>query len=122
MSKLKFAFIGGGRITDMHAPAYFNNPKAQLYAVCDVNEETARRRAKEWGCEKYYTDHRKLLEDKNIDAVEIMVPHHLHKEVVLAAAAAGKHVSVQKPMAMTIKECNETIEAAKKAKVKFKVF
>lgn len=120
--KLKFAFIGGGRITDMHAPAYRNNSKAQLYAVCDVNEQVAKKRAKEWGCEKYYTNYIHVLEDKNIDAVEIMLPHDLHKEVVVAAAAHGKHVSVQKPMAIKIKECDAMIEATKKAGVKFKVF
>lgn len=122
MKKLNFAFIGGGRITDMHAPAYRNNAKAKLYAVCDVNEETAKKRAKEWECEKYYTDYHQLLADKNIDAVEIMVPHFLHKEIVVAAAQAGKHVAVQKPMAIKIKECEEMIEVTKKAGVKFKVF
>lgn len=122
MRKLKFGFIGGGRITDMHTPAYKNNPKAEIYAVCDINEEVAKKRVQEWGCKKYYTDYKELLEDSNIDAVEIITPHQFHKEMVVAAAEAGKHVSVQKPMAMNVKECDLMIEACKKADVKLKVF
>lgn len=120
--KLKFGFIGGGRIADLNALGYFNNEKAEIYAICDVDERIAKKRASEWGCEKYFTDYKKLLELEEIDAVEILTPHHLHREMVLAAAEAGKHISLQKPPALNIKEMDEMIEATKKAGVKFKVF
>jgi predicted dehydrogenase len=55
MEKLKFGIIGAGRISDMHAPAYINNPRAEIYAVCDKNEEVAKRRMREWNCKKYYS-------------------------------------------------------------------
>ncbi len=122
MKKLKFGFIGAGRITDMHVPAFRNNEKAEIYAVCDANEDVAKRRQKEWNCQKYYTNYHDLLNDKNIDAVEITTPHYLHKQMVIDTARAKKAVSVQKPMAMNIKECDEMISACKKEGVKLKVF
>lgn len=122
MRKLKFGFIGGGRIADMHAPAYMNNERAEIYAVCDINEEVAKRRMKEWNCTKYYTNYLDMLEDKEIDAVEIITPHHLHRQMVIDAARAKKHISVQKPMAMNVKECDDMISACKKEGVKLKVF
>jgi predicted dehydrogenase len=70
-----------------------------------------------WGAKKYYTDYNKLLQDDEIDAVEILTPHHLHRTMAVAAAEAGKHISVQKPMALNVKECDEMISAAKKAGV-----
>lgn len=122
MRKLKFGFIGCGRISDMHAPAYLNNERAEIYAVCDKNEEIAKKRMKEWNCSKYYTNYLDLLEDKEIDAVEIITPHHLHKQMVIDAARAKKHISCQKPMAINIKECDEMISACRRENVKFKVF
>lgn len=120
--KLNFAIAGGGRISDLHAPGYLKSDKAKLYAVCDVSKEVCEKRKKEWELEKTYTDFNELLEDKEIDAVEILTPHHLHYPMVIKAAMAGKHISVQKPMALTLKECDEMISVCRKAGVIFKVF
>ncbi len=122
MSIINFGLIGCGRISDLHAPGYLRSDDARIYAVCDSNPEVAEKRKNEWNAEKSYTDYRHLLEDPDVDAVEIIVPHHLHKELTVAACAAGKHVSIQKPMAMTVAECDEMIEAAEKAGVMLKVF
>ena len=119
---LNIALVGGGRIADMHAPGYLTSSHAKLYALCDVSEAVNARRKQEWGLEKTYTSYKELLADPKVDAVEILTPHHLHHPMVIEAAAAGKHVSVQKPMAMTLKECDEMIAACKKAGVHFKVF
>ncbi len=119
---LNFGIIGCGRITDLHAPGYARSDAARIYAVCDVNEKTCDRRMSEWGAEKKYTDYRQLLEDPAIDAVEIITPHHLHKQITIDACRAGKHVSVQKPMALNVAECDEMIAAAREAGVKLKVF
>ena len=57
-----------------------------------------------------------------VDAVEILVPHHLHCEMTVQACKAGKHVSVQKPMALNLSQCDEMIEAARENGVRLKVF
>lgn len=106
----------------MHAPGYRRNPHARIFAVADQNPETARRRAQEWGADSHTTDYRELLANPAIGAVEILTPHHLHLEMVLAAIQAGKHVSVQKPMAMNLSECRMMIRAAHKAQVFLRVY
>jgi predicted dehydrogenase len=81
----------------------------------------AERKAKEWGAHKMYTDYNQLLKDDSIDAVEVLLPHQLHKQVVIAAAEAGKHVSVMKPMALNSKDAKEMIAAANRANVSLNV-
>jgi len=122
MGKLRVGFIGVGDITDLHYLGYKDNPKAELYAICDVDEERLQKRASEWKVEKTYTDYRELLTDPNIEAVEVITPHHLHAEMGIAALKAGKHVSMQKPMAVNIGECHELIKTAERSKKLFRVF
>ncbi len=123
MSKLRVAFIGAGRIADLHALGYRDNPDAELYAVCDADPEHAARRAAEWGAGLSLTDYRELLTDPQVDAVEVLTPHHLHEEMAVAALAAGKHVSLQKPMARTLAEADAIVGAAAAAPGRvFRVF
>ncbi len=119
---LNVALVGGGRIADLHAPGYLKSPRARLYALCDTNPEVLARRNREWGLEATFTSYDALLADEKVDVVEILTPHHLHHPMVLKAAAAKKHVSVQKPMAMSLRECDEMIEACRCAGVHLKVF
>ncbi|MFW9851204.1 MAG: Gfo/Idh/MocA family protein [Candidatus Thorarchaeota archaeon] len=122
--KINFAIVGCGRISDLHAPGYLQNPNADVYAVCDVDKERAQEKAEKWNVkpERVFTEYAELLKLKEIDAVELLLPHHLHKDLTIQAAEAGKHVSVQKPMAMTLSECEEMIRAARKNGVKLRVF
>ena len=122
MSKLRVGFIGAGAITDLHYLGYKDNPKAELHAICDVDEALLRRRASDWQIGKTYTDYRQLLADPDVDAVEVITPHHLHAEMGIAALEAGKNVSVQKPMAITVAECDALIEAAQRAGKLMRVF
>jgi predicted dehydrogenase len=119
---LNVALVGGGRIADLHAPGYLRSPNARLYALCDVSPHVLARRKCEWGLEATFTSYDALLADQDIDIVEILTPHHLHHPMVLKAAAAKKHVSVQKPMALSLQECDEMIEACSRAGVHLKVF
>jgi len=119
---LKAGMIGVGDISMMHRPAYVDNPNAKLVALCDTDERQLSARMKAWGVPWGTTDYRQLLASQEIDLVEVLVPHHVHKEIVVAAARAGKHVSVQKPMCVRISEADEMIEACREAGVKFKVF
>ena len=123
MAKLRVAFIGAGRIADLHALAYRDHPEAELYAVCDADPEHTAWRAAEWGAGLSLTDYRELLADSRVDAVEVLTPHHLHAEMAVAALAAGKHVSLQKPMARTLAEADAIVQAAAAAPGRvFRVF
>jgi predicted dehydrogenase len=122
MSKLRVGLIGVGRIADLHYEGYRNNPNAELSAICDVNEELLARRKDQWKVKSTYKDYRELLADGGIDAVEVITPHNLHKEIGVAALEAKKHVSMQKPMAMTIAECDALIDAARHSGKMFRVF
>jgi len=123
MNKVRVAIIGCGQMSRFgHAPGYLSyKGKAELVAVCDVVKSVAEEAGRAWGAKKIYTDYRKMLKDDEIDAVDIVLPHYLHAQVTIAAAEAGKHVAVQKPMAMNIKEADEMIKATRKAGVKFMI-
>jgi len=120
-STVRIALVGVGRIADLHAGAYARDDRAVLAAVCDADEGTARQRAGEWSVDRVYTDYARLLADPDIDAVEILTPSRLHAEMTLQAAAAGKHVSVQKPMALTVPDALEMVRACEAAGVVLKV-
>jgi predicted dehydrogenase len=120
--RVRVGFIGAGRIADLHALGYRDCDEAELFAVCDADEAHARRRADEWGATKSYTDYRELLADGEVDAVEVLTPHQFHEEMAVAALAAGKHVSLQKPMARTLSEADRIVEAAERSDRVFRVF
>lgn len=104
--------MGCGRIADLQCLGYIEHPAAEIHAVCDVDTELARTRAEEWGAARVYGDLDALLEDSEIDAVEILTPHHLHEAHASAALRAGKHVSLQKPPTRTLEEFDRLTRAA----------
>jgi predicted dehydrogenase len=122
MSKVKVGFIGAGRIADVHSQAYVDsagssrnlNPTGELYAVADSAPGRAEQRVRQWGASKAYTDYRQMLADRDVQAVEILLPHHLHLPVATEALAAGKHVSLQKPMTNTLADADRLIAEVKK--------
>lgn len=119
---INFCLVGCGRIATLNALGYKDNPDGRLYAVCDLDRAKVEAFAKEYGAEKVYTDYREVLRDPNIHVVDLLVPHHLHCQMTIDACTAKKHVSVQKPMALTIEECDHMIAAAKENGVKLKVY
>jgi len=117
--------IGGGKFGEMHLRAFTQmqrDGQAVLVALCDINEELAKKRKDQWGARRHCTDYLQILQADDIDAVEILSPHKLHHSMVIKAARAGKHVSVQKPMCISIPEGREMIQACKQAGVLFKIF
>ncbi len=114
---LRVGFIGTGRISDLHALEYLQDERARIVAVCDIDGETAERRAAGWDVPSthVFSHHHELLAMPDLDLVEILLPHHLHHPVTLDAFAAGKHVSVQKPMALTLAQADEMVAAASTA-------
>ena len=122
MAKLKFCIVGCGRIATLNKLGYMDHPDAEIHAVCDQDRTKAEMLAAETGAKKVYTDYRQVLDDRDVDVIDLLVPHHLHHGMVIAACNAKKHISVQKPMALTVAECDEMIKAAKDNKVILKVF
>ena len=124
MDKLRVAFLGTGRISDLHALAYLDDERADIVALCDRNLELAQWRGRQWGVadERVFRDYHDMLAFGDIDLVEILLPHHLHHQATLDALAAGKHVSVQKPMALSLAQADEMVAAARDANLIFKVY
>jgi len=119
MSLIRVAGIGVGGIFRAHLQGYAAlSDLFSLVAVCDVNEAAAQRIADEHRVKKVYTLVEDLLEDGDFDAVDICLPHDLHALVAIAAAEAGKHVLVEKPMALSMEEADAMIAAAGKNDVK----
>ena len=122
MSKVRVAVIGTGRIGKMHARniKYFI-PNAEVIAVADVAWETAKNCAEELGIPRAEKDYRRLLEEKNLDAVIICTSTDTHAQIIKDAASAKKHVFCEKPIALTLKEIDDVLQAVNSEKVKFQV-
>ncbi|TLS49582.1 oxidoreductase [Paenibacillus antri] len=119
---INVAVIGAGRAGLIHAHNFRKSvPYARLAAVVDPNRAAAERAAKELGVETWYGDYREALRDDGIDAVVVVTPTIYHRDIVVDAARAGKHVLCEKPMAMNAEECEAMIEAAKDAKVNLQI-
>ena len=114
----KIGLIGTGGISRAHLPVYEQFPeKVKLTAVCDIIEEAAQERARDANVDAIYTDYEKMLQEADIDAVDICTGHDTHAPIVIAAAEAGKHALVEKPMGNSMQECRDMIAAADKAGV-----
>lgn len=122
--QIRVAIIGTGRISDLHAIEYLANPNARIVALCDRDTGLCAERAKAWGLGdvRIFDDYEAVLRDPDIDLVEILLPHHLHLNAALAAIAAGKAVSLQKPMCVSLEEADRLVEAAATAKAPVKIF
>ena len=119
MSKpLKVGLIGTGGISRQHLPAYAEfSDEVKLTAVCDIFEEAAQERAKQANVSDIYVDYKKMLREADIDAVDICTNHDTHAEMTIAAAEAGKHILVEKPMGNDVQECRDMIAATDEAGV-----
>jgi len=125
MSKpLNVGLIGCGFMGRTHSNAYrkvysFFKPelKPALKAICDVSADKAKAFADTWGYESVETDWKKLLARKDIDIVDICTPNNTHREIAMAAAAAGKMIICEKPLAMNTAEGQEMVDAVEKAGV-----
>jgi predicted dehydrogenase len=111
---IKIGLIGCGGITDPHIRGYLQIPnQVQVSAVSDVVEENARHRAEQVGGAQIYSDYRVMLAESGVDAVDICLPHHLHKDAIVAAANAKKHILCEKPLCLTLEEAKAVESAVK---------
>jgi len=125
MSKpLNIGMIGYGFMGRAHSNAYVQvshffdtKHKPVLKAICARDAAKSKAFADQWGYESVETDWRKLLDRKDIDAIDICSPNNTHREIALAAAKAGKMILCEKPLAMNSAEGEEMCRAVESAKV-----
>ncbi len=117
---LNVGLIGAGDYGEQHAQAIDSVADVRLVAACRTNPAALSAFVGRYGGTPY-TDYRDLLAEPAVDAVVIATPHDLHVSVAEAAAAAGKHILLEKPMAPTLAECDQIIGAAERASVKLMV-
>jgi predicted dehydrogenase len=126
MNPLRVGMIGYGGIGRVHALAYRAIPfhyglpagTVEIAGVATTREESAQKAAAEIGCDFCTSDYRELLDRSDIDVVDCCVPNHRHEEIVTAAAAAGKHVYCEKPLAVSVDEGRRMVSAAESAGIK----
>lgn len=121
--RVRVAVIGIRGMGQSHIQEFNKLPNVEVAALCDVDENLFTERVQKHFVEKgfnkpkLYTDFRKLLDDKDIDAVSIVTPNHWHTPMAIRAMQAGKHVTVEKPCCHTFQEGQWLIEAANKYEV-----
>ncbi len=113
---LKFGIIGAGNIAPVHATAIQCIPDSELVAVADSNMDRAQAITTQSGGDAY-TNYHDILARPDVDIVTLCVPHYLHSRITIEAAAAGKHVLCEKPMAISVNECDQMIAACEQAGV-----
>lgn len=113
--KVKVAIVGLGFGAEF-IPIYQRHPDAEMYAICQRNEENLNKIGDQFGVEKRYTSFAELIADKEVDAVHINSPIADHAWMATAALKAGKHAASTVPMATTTAECLEIVKASKEAK------
>lgn len=117
---IRVGLIGCGGISRAHARAYRNlgETEVRVVIVCDEVLSLAEERARETGALSSTGDWRVVLDRKDVDAVDLCLPHDLHAEVAVAAAQAGKHILVEKPLATTLADADRMVQAARDANVR----
>jgi len=113
MSKLKIAIIGCGRIGERHAEHV--DRLAELVAVCDIIEERAKEITRRYHCNYYNEIDRLIAAEKSVELISVCTPNGLHAEHTIKSLRAGKHVLCEKPMAITVKDCERMISEAERA-------
>jgi predicted dehydrogenase len=113
-NKVRIAIIGAGAVSDYHhVPGIRIDPRAELVAACDPNEELLAQRLRQWGPIRTTTSFEQIAGDPDIDAVIIATPNDTHRPIALACLAAGKHVMCEKPLGVNFDEARQMYLAAR---------
>jgi predicted dehydrogenase len=126
MKQIGIGVIGYGGVARVHGLAYRAIPfhyglpagTVNIIGIADVNAKAAEAAAGELECKLWTTDYRELLRRSDIDVVDICVPNVMHEEIILDAAAAGKHIFCEKPLAMNVEQGKRILAAVEQAGVK----
>ena len=125
MKELNIGMVGYKFMGKAHSHAYHDlslffpdHIKPIKKAICGRNEEAVKQAAEQFGWDSYETDWKTLIARDDIDVIDINAPSDMHKEIAIAAAKAGKHVFCEKPLALTLEDSREMLEACEQAGVK----
>jgi predicted dehydrogenase len=117
--RLRTGIVGCGGIAVQHAVALAEIPESDFSACCDIDETRAQTLADRHGVPHVFTDYRELFASGTVEAVCVCTPHPSHAAIVSAAAEAGVHVLVEKPIAAELAEADAMVEAAEKGGITF---
>src|SRR3954451_12464186 len=111
---IRLGIVGCGAVTQRHhLRALKRVPGVKVVALADQDTTLLERLAAEYRVSERYATYRELVQAGNVDAVAVCLPPHLHAEVALAALEQGKHVFIEKPLALNLADCDRLIEASK---------
>lgn len=116
---IKIGVLGAGIIAKTFMEAVPNVPDVEVSLICDTSADAARALAEPRKIE-WVTDYRQVLHEA-VDAVYIALPHHLHEEATIAAAEAGKHILLEKPMSNSLEEADRMLAAVQRARIKLMI-
>jgi predicted dehydrogenase len=115
MDRVRIGVLGTGVIIrDFHLPVLRNNPHAEMVAAANLHPESLERLVHTWGIPKRYHNFSDLAADPDIDAVILGLPNYLHAPVTVQMLEAGKHVLCEKPMAPSVAEAEQMLDAARR--------
>lgn len=120
MRRIKTALVGCGKVGRIHASALSKLAEAEFTAVCDFSRDRAEAFARDFGA-RPFTDLAVMFRETGAEALCVATPHPLHAEAVCAAAEAGAHSLVEKPLAASLEDCDRMLAAVHKAGVKLGV-
>lgn len=123
MSRLRVGIVGCGEVTQiLHLPSLYHlNHLFEVTALCDISPAALNGVGDVWNIQRRYSDYHELVTDANVDAVLVANPNVDHAETILAAALAGKHVLVEKPMCVTLEEADRVIAVERETGVTIQV-
>lgn len=113
---MRVGLLGAGGMGHVHAQCYSEIEGARLVAVADIDHAAADSLAGQYGAEAYY-DYQELLSKADVDVIDVCLPTFVHEEAVVAAAAAGRHVLCEKPIALDLAGADRMVAAVAKAGV-----
>ncbi len=116
---LRFGVIGVGWQGGSHLQNLAAEPRARLTALCDINTQLLAERATTFGVEHRFTDYRDLVACNEVDAVIVALPDYLHRDPAVAALEAGKHLLLEKPMALSVADAEAIATAAERSSGRF---
>jgi predicted dehydrogenase len=116
LEKIKVGIVGCGFVTqNVHIPAFLKlKDKVALTAVCDLNEEQAKNVARQFGIPHTYSNPSEMVSKENLDVVDVCTPPKVHARVAIEVMKQGANVLLEKPMALTVSDCDDMIQAARK--------
>src|SRR5262249_6386760 len=118
MKKIKVGIIGSQFVSHIHTLSLKRCPEAEIFAVASPTPGNAQKFAAKNDIPHHFTDYKKILAMPEVDMIVVGIPNDLHCQITVDAAAAGKHVVMEKPLCLNLAEADRMIEGCRKAKVK----